>query len=631
MDKVSTDLGLRSPDLIAEKRAKLLQLFPEIQDEAGQVDLERLKVVLGDQRNVGKERYSLTWPGKADCFKQVQAASLSTLLPAPAESIAFDSSENLIIEGDNLEVLKLLQKAYANQAKLIYIDPPYNTGREFIYEDDYRDPVRTYLSYTAQLDEQGRKYSTNSETDGRFHSTWLNMMYPRLYLARNLLREDGVIIISIDDGEFSNLRKICDEIFGEDNFVSTFVWNSSTAGGIRPKHVSQCHEYAVMYANDKEALGELFAPLSPEAVKQYVKADERGPYREKDFAWRNASTNENQRYGIQAPDGSFLFPGPGYIYRFVRESFEQAKRAGLVVFKETQTSPLVEQTGQQAKYNIYIKKHLGKAEGAPASIPPRSLVGLSSRGSEEIKALFDGELVFTNPKSTDYLQYLFLAGLEDTESPLVIDFFAGSGTTAHTILELNRQDGGNRKFILVQLPEATGRSDYPTIAEITKDRVRRVIRQLNAADTESPPSGLTHPDRGFRVFKLAESNFQPWQASVAKNGTALAHQLNLYVNHIRYGRHDQDLLYELLLKSGFPLTTSIESLIVEGKQVYRVAAGALMICLEHALTLPLIRSLAAMQPQRVVCLDEGFAGNDQLKANAAAIFKSADVINFKTV
>ncbi len=385
-----------------------------------------------------------------------------------------------------------------------------------------------------------------------------------------------------------------------------------------------------MYTKNKDMLGELYAPLSPEAIDQYSKSDQQGLYREKDFAWRNASTNPNQRYAIDAPDGSKLLPRDGYIYRFVKETFDNALRKGQVVFKETTSSPLVDKQGQQARYNIYIKKYLGNGEGAPASIPPRGLVGLSSRGSEEVKELFAEELVFTNPKSTDYLKYLFAVGGD--ENALILDFFAGSGTTAHTVLDLNRQDGGNRKFILIQLPEPTDRADYPTIADITKERVRRVIQKLDDEDAgKLDLDGTSQHDRGFRVFKLAESNFTPWNADLPHNASALAQQLELHIDHIRDGRTAEDILYELLLKSGFPLTTPVASLTLVGKTVYSVADSALFICLERALTLELIRAIAERQPERVVCLDEGFAGNDQLKANAVQIFKTKGITSFKTV
>lgn len=615
---------------LAQLRAYLADLLPEAITEGGKLDFERLKLALGAAVDVGKERYTINWPGKADCFKAIQTPSLGTLRPCPEESINFGITENLILEGDNLEVLKLLQRAYLGKVKLIYIDPPYNTGNDFIYPDNYSESLQTYLEYTGQVDAAGRKFSTNTDADGRFHSKWLNMIYPRLYLARNLLCEDGVIFISINDNEAANLRKVCDEIFGEENFVSVFVWNSSTAGGIRPKYVSQCHEYALMYAKHKDQLGELYAPLSPEAIGQYAKADQQGPYREKDFAWRNSSNNPNQRYPITAPDGSKLLPRPGYIYRFVQATFEEALQKDQVVFKETNSSPLVDEHGQPARYNIYIKKYLGNGEGAPASIPPRGLVGLSARGSEELKALFDETLVFTNPKSTDYLKYLFTVGAD--EDALILDFFAGSGTTAHAVLDLNRQDGGKRKFMLVQLPEPTDNPAYPTIAAITKTRVRRVIEQFNAADASQPdPHQANAQDRGFRVFKLAESNFTPWMADLPHTTETLAHQLALFTDHIRPGRSAEDMLYELLLKSGFPLTAPIAALTLAGKRVYSVADGALLLCLEHNLTIEVLRAMAEQQPERIICLDEGFAGNDQLKANAVQIFKTQGVTSFKTV
>jgi adenine-specific DNA-methyltransferase len=655
-DNLIEKLDLRSLDIAAQKRDALLQLFPEIHTEGGKIDFERLRLALGEAVDVGKERYGLTWPGKADCFKTIQAPSLGTLLPAPEESVNFDTTENLIIEGDNLEVLKLLQKSYLGKVKMIYIDPPYNTGNDFIYPDNYSESLQTYLEYTGQVDDQGHKFSTNTDTDGRFHSKWLNMMYPRLYLARNLLRDDGVIFISIDDNEARNLRMLCDEIFGEENFVAQVVWQKSKKGDA--KLIAKMHEYVLVYVRDinatvargiwrkkkvgvdevlekyqsfvrtigknhdliSEAMRKWYASLPKtdprRAHAHYRNSDDRGLYFADNFAGPDDGRESRPRYDIFHPVTKKPCKKPSTGWRWDEARTKQAL---------SMEPPLIH-FGPDETTIPCRKSYLSEIDTEPfGSVFYRD----GRAGTLELEKLVDSGLV-EFPKDVPTLQE-FITLVTDTDS-IILDFFAGSGTTAHAVLDLNQQDGGNRKFILVQLPEPTDRKDFPTIADITKERVRRVIQKLNDEDAgKLPMDGVGEQDRGFRVFKLAESNFQTWDADAPKDAASLAQQLTLHVDHIRTGRRNDDILYELLLKSGFPLTTRVETLSLAGKRVYSVADGALLICLERGLTLELMRALAAQNPQRVVCLDEGFAGNDQLKVNAVQIFKGAGVESFKTV
>ena len=592
------------------------------------------------------ERYSFTWNGKRRAGLLATAPSVGTLRPCPEQSVEWDTTRNLFIEGDNLEVLRLLQKSYHRKVKMMYIDPPYNTGKDFVYRDDYTQSISNYLTLTGQADEAGRRLLANPETSGRYHTNWLNMMYPRLKLARELLRDDGIILISIDESEFSNLRKIADEIFGEENFISAFVWNSSTAGGIRPKHVSQTHEYAAMYARNIENVGQLYAPLSPEATQQYGKSDEKGLYREKDFAWRNSSNNPSQKYGIDAPDGSKIFPGPGYIYRFVRETFDEALSEGLIVFKETTTSPLVDEYGNRSRYNIYVKKYLGDGKGAPSSIPPRGIVGLSSRGSDEVKGLFDDKQVFNNPKSLDYLSYLFEVALESETNAIILDFFAGSGTTGHAVMAQNAADGGNRQFILVQLPEPLdpAKAEQKTaadfcdslgvprnIAELTKERLRRAAKKIK---DENP---MFAGDLGFRVFKLDSSNIRAWEP----DRDNLEQTLLDSMEHIKADRTESDVLYELLLKLGLDLCVPIESRTFAGKEVHSVGGGVLMACLApkieraevEALALGIVdwhKALAPAGDTTCVFRDSAFA-DDVAKTNMAAILEQHGITNVRSL
>lgn len=651
-------LDLKSHHIADDKREDLLRLFPEIRTEGGKLDFERLKLVLGGAVDVGKERYGMNWPGKADCFKTIQKPSLGTLRPCPEESINFDTTENLIIEGDNLEVLKLLQKSYLGKVKMIYIDPPYNTGNDFIYPDNYSESLQTYLEYTGQVDAEGRKFGTNTDADGRFHSKWLNMMYPRLYLARNLLREDGVIFISIDDKELPNLLRLCDELFGEENRVGLIAWKNVTDNN--PTLITPDNEFVICYARSREALprtwtsrfsvakdvlqGEyerlksagLSIEVIQERVREFIADNEesmgflsRYKHVDQGGVYTGSESVHNPRPGgynfeVIHPRTGKPMRKPANGYRFPEATFREMEAKGIILY------------GPDEARIVKIKKYLIDYEDAL-----RSVITLDGRlGSYELKRLFPGtDLIFTNPKPSDLLETLI--SFAAPPDALVLDFFAGSGSTGHAVFDLNRKDEGARRFILVQLPEpcdgksGASKAGLSTIAEIVKERVRRVIKKLNEQD-QGVQAGLFQAnvrkqDRGFRVFKLAESNFKLWNSEAPKDANDLAKQLDLHVDHIRDGRTAEDLFYEILLKSGFLLTTPVEPLTLAGKTVYSVADGVLLICLERELTLELIRGIAEKKPERVVCLDEGFSGNDPLKANAVQIFKTKGVTSFKTV
>ncbi len=643
-------LDLQSLDITEDKRQELLRLFPEIRTEGGKINLELLKRVLGETVDVGKERYGMTWPGKADVLKSILTPSLGTLRPTPEESVNFDTTENLIIEGDNLEVLKLLQKSYQGKVKMIYIDPPYNTGNDFIYPDNYSESLQTYLEYTGQVDAAGKKFSTNSDTDGRFHSRWLNMMYPRLYLARNLLREDGVIFISIDDKELHNLRRLCDEIFGEENRVGLICWKNVTDNN--PTLITPDNEFIICYARSKEAqpkewksrfsaakdlLRNEYERLKNEglsineiqaAIREFISDNQesvgflsRYKHVDETDVYTGSESVHNPRPGgydfeVIHPQTGRPMRKPANGYRFPEATFREMERAGVILY------------GEDENRIVKIKKYLSDYEDSL-----RSVITLDGRlGSYELRRLFPGEeSIFTNPKPSELLESL-ISFATDNDS-LVLDFFAGSGSTGHAVFDLNRKDQeSNRKFILVQLPEPTNRDDYSTIAEITKERVRRVIKNLNEERSGKPDSdNVSQRDWGFRVFKLAESNFKPWDADAPKDAAALTQQMELHIDHVREDRSELDILYELLLKSGFPVTTPVETLRLAGKTVYSVADCKLVICLERPVTFEVIRGMADCKPERVICLDQGFAGNDQLKSNAVQIFKTKGVVSFKTV
>jgi len=645
-----TKLDLTSHNLPADKTAELLRLFPEIRTEGDKIDFDKLKLVLGQTVDVGRERYGMTWPGKADCFKTIQAPSTGTLLPAPEESVDFDTTENLIIEGDNLNVLKLLQKAYLGKVKMIYIDPPYNTGNDFIYPDNYAESLQTYLEYTGQVDTEGRKFGTNTDTDGRFHSRWLNMMYPRLYLARNLLRDDGVILVSVNDIEASKLRSICDEIFGEESFVAQFIWNNE--GNIdQQSKIKGVHEYILCYAKNQDFLERptVIDPNVEETSKLYNDTIENS-------ITKNGPANPPSIVAL--PIGFPAAFESGVIevrddqwphvlseieikeYKVVRSGKLESgwsSRNLLDLFINNGCEPIKDNEGKETWFSIthtgaiYVYKRRSENQGHVLSVIRN--VGTTKQNSN---VLADWGIDFSYPKPVLLIRYLIEVFTNKDKSEIVLDFFAGSGTTAHAILDLNKKDDGNRKLILIQLPESTNKNGYSSIADMTKERVRRVIKKLNDEETGQLPVINKKQDRGFRVFKLAESNFKGWESAVPKDGAALVQQLEMHIDHIREGRTSKDILYEILLKSGFPLTTPVEKTPLpagEGqgvREAYSVAGGGMLICLEKDLTLETVRAMAELKPQRVICLDMSFAGNDQLKANAVQIFKTKDIV-FKTV
>jgi len=612
-------VDLRSADIAQDRRRELARLFPEVRTGDGKIDFDCLRLALGESVDVGRERYGMSWPGKADCFKAIQAPSLATLRPCREESVNFDTTGNLIIEGDNLEVLKLLQKSYLGRIKMIYIDPPYNTGNDFIYPDNYGESLRTYLQYTGQTDAEGRKFGTNPETGGRFHSKWLNMMYPRLYLARNLLRDEGIIFASIDDREVISLRVLLNEIFGEECFVATFVWKRKAGGGDDSGYVAAEHEYILCYARDPEraSLGAV-EHESPAMTAKYSRSENGRRYYLERLDKTSLTYNSSMDFAIECPDGTSIFPpqpdpsNPTTIWRWGRSSVAE-RRNELVFDRDRRTS----------EWRVYTKTWEPLQGVTPRSLLVDKEHGRNRDGTRELSELI-GPKIFNNPKPTKLIRHLLNMGAKEKDS-IVLDFFAGSGTTGQSVLEQNQEDGGRRSFILVQLPEPTGREDYPTITTILKERVRRVVEM--AAAGSSLDAGR---DIGFRSFHLAASNFQPWNADTSTGPAQLEAQLELHIRHVRPDRTPEDLLFEILLKEGYAPATRVAAASVTGRDIFSAGDGSVLVCLDRALTLDVIRAMADRSPQRVVCLDEGFAGNDQLKVNAVQIFKSKGIV-FRTI
>jgi adenine-specific DNA-methyltransferase len=623
-------LSLESKDITEEKRQELLRLFPEAQTEGGKIDFDQLKRALGDTVDTGRERYGMNWPGKADCFRLIQSPSTATLLPVRGESLDFDHTDNMIIEGDNLEVLKLLQKGYQNRVKMIYIDPPYNTGTDFVYPDDFSDNLKNYLQYTGQVDNEGKHFSNNLETDGRFHSKWLNMMYPRLYLARNLLSEDGVIFISIDDGEVANLKKLCDEIFGEENDLSQLIWKKKYIGGKHAKHFVDFHEYVIVYARNRDAVPDFLMDRPDIEKGKFDLADEylaqRGMHYTRPLK-SNLGLRNTLIYSIDCPDGSTV----KNQWMVAESTFFDLLRDGRIVYKLT----------REGKYQVYRKFYENDGDGK-VKVPSLIDDVANANGKLEIKDLFNvaegRDIPFDNPKPIDLIRYLITPTTGGGD--VILDFFAGSGSTGHAVMTQNAIDQGHRKFILIQIPEpldlwdkqqnvaaeycdSIGKPRY--LSCLTEERIRRAALKIKK---DYP---LIQGDQGFRVFKLAPSNFKVWDAHTNEGVQGVERQMELAVHHIMPDRSAEDLFYEILMKSEYPLTAKVESFDAAGIAVFSIEDDSLIVCAERKVTAEAILVIAKRCPSKVIFLDEAFSGNDQLKANAKMNLESAGVKRFETV
>ena len=634
-------ISLESMDIAQEKREQLKALFPEVFSE-GKIDFDQLKHVLGEwiEPREERERFGLNWSGKAECMKIIQQPSVATLKPARDESVNFDDTENLFIEGDNLEVLKLLQKSYFGKVKMIYIDPPYNTGKEFIYPDKYTETLDTYLEYTGQNDSNGHKFSTNTETAGRYHSNWLNMMYPRLYLACSLLREDGVIFISIDDNEVAHLRELCDQIFGEENFVGVFVINS-TPNARDYGHIGKMHEYCLFYTKDSVS-AETY--LISEEDKKFKYEDNIGGFNIHPLYNSNVAFNQSNRPNLYYPfylepnkndEGFNLISMEGkegwitvYPPKSVKEQTQFVWRWGKVKSKENLNKEIVGYTTGSGEYRIVQKmRHSSKLIRSLLVDKKYS----SRKGTAEVESLF-GNKCFTFPKPLGLLKELLLAST--SKDDIILDFFAGSCTTAHAVMALNAEEGGNRKYIMVQLPEPCNekseayKAGYKTIADIGKERIRRAAKKIEKEQNDQLNlNGATKPDLGFKVFKLSPSNFKIWEGNIEKARLDkienLEQQIFNHVDHIDVASTAEDILYEILLQNGFLLSTQIETIQLAGKEVFSIEDRALLICLDKNLTQEVIDAIVNEKPlQKIIFLDEGFKGNDQLKINTFQTFKA---------
>ncbi len=613
-----TKLKMQTPDLTAQNIEKIAELFPncitEMVDENGQpkraVNFPMLKQMLSGEVLDGDEAYEFTWVGKKASIVEANRPIRKTLRPFRSESRNWDSTENLYIEGDNLEVLKLLQESYLGKVKMIYIDPPYNTGNDFIYRDDFRQSAAEYDEESGVFDEDENRLFKNTDSNGRFHSDWCSMIYPRLLLARNLLSDDGVIFISIDDNEVAQMRKICDEVFGEENFIDCLIWKKRYGGGAKEKYLVTLHEYVLFYSKNIYNIKEIFVPLSEKSIEQYYsKKDEkyeiRGGYRIHPLeAGKAMDSRPNLVYGITAPDGTIVMPKKQWLW--AKERVDLAIKNNEIEFSKSNNGSWVISSKQYLK-DENGEMRLGKTFSIIDDI-------YTQHGTNEMIKIMGNAKIFNYPKPIEFLKKLLLVG--SYKDSIILDFFSGSATTAHAVMQLNAEDGGNRKFIMVQLPEPCDekseayKAGYKNICEIGKERIRR------AGDKIKAETGADI-DYGFRVFKVDDSNMNDIYYSVAElSQTTLASTLD----NIKPDRSALDLLFGCLLDWGLPLSMPYKSEQLGGCTVHTYNEGDLLACFDMDIPEEVLVELAKRQPLRAVFRDSCFA-DSPAKINVFEIFK----------
>ncbi len=538
--------------IVPEQIEKLKELFPEAVSE-GKVDFDKLRQTLGDEVDAGPERYSFTWAGKRDCIKLLQVPSRATLLPCQDESIDWDTTSNVFIEGENLEVLKLLYKAYYGRVKMIYIDPPYNTGKDFIYPDNYADPLDTYLRLTGQKDSEGNVLTSNPETSGRYHSVWLSMMYPRLFVARQLLRDDGVIFVSIDDNEVYNLRAAMNEVFGEENFVATVIWQKIFSPKNTAKYLSEDHDYIVIYARDKQAWQPFLMPRTAEADARFSNPDNdpRGVWSSSDLTARNYYSRG--KYEVTGPTGKKFGPGVGTYWRHTYERFRELDKDGRIWWgADGDNMPRLKRFLSEVKQGI-----------VPQTLWTHDEVGHTQEAKKELLEFVkfeDTDNVLDTVKPTRLLQRMLKLTTSPTEYDIIVDFFSGSAPLGHAVMKQNAEDGGNRRYVCAQLPEPlpTPEKQLKTIADIGKERIRRVIAKMKKEQRGKLAMDAPQ-DFGFRVYKLAESNMKPWKGTDEKDPEKYAKTMEMFLDPLVEGWKPEDVIAEVALKeAGFGLNCRVE-------------------------------------------------------------------------
>ena len=617
-----------SMNLVQENAKKLKEIFPEIFAE-DKIDFDLLEQICcggGVQKlEDSKERYSLTWNGKARARQIAQEVSTGTLRPAKEESKNWDNTENIYIEGDNLEVLKLLQKSYHGKIKMIYIDPPYNTGKDFVYKDNEYQGLKIYKEITGQTNKEGIKLTTNTDSDGRYHSKWLSMMYPRLKLARNLLTDDGVIFISIDDKEQANLKKLCDEIFGEENFVAQIVWERAYAPVNLKKHFSESHDYIVCYGKNINLSINNGLKRSEEADNRYLNPDNdpRGVWQSDNFSVGPAV--ESNIYKIISPSGRENYPPNGRSWRVSEEKFKEMLLDNRVWFGEDGNG-----VPRQKRFLSEVKNSI-----TPMTIWKYTEVGHSQDATKKLKELFDEVHVFDYSKTVELIKRCI--ELYTIQGDIILDFFSGSATTAHSIMQLNAEDGGNRKYIMVQLPELCDKDSeaykvgYKNICEIGKERIRRAGEKIKS-DESLPLENREKLDVGFKVFKLDSTNIKEWDTDTEN----LQQSLLDSIENIKSDRNTLDVLYEILLKYGLDLNIPIE----ENKDFYSIGGGSLLVSLNKEINNEVINSICEEYKKlqeidkefktTVILRDNSFK-DDEVKTNAIKKLEQVGISEIRSI
>lgn len=671
MEKISKGHSLtQSPDFIRQNIETLKSLFPTIVKE-DKIDFEELRSLLDEDVEIEEEYYRFSWAGKSMARREATKPSTATLLPCKEESKNWNTTQNLFIEGDNLEVLKLLQKSYSNKIKMIYIDPPYNTGKDFVYKDNYRDNLSNYLKITGQLDEEGRKLSTNTESDGRYHSNWINMMYPRLKLARNLLKDDGIIFISIDDNESANLRKICDEIFGEGNFIADIAVVNNLKGRNDKRYIATANERLIMYVKS-DLFEECGLRLPESRVDEFDFEDDYGKHRLLGLRKRGGADTRSLRPNMYFP--LYINPENGLVSIEMNEHFnievyprksdnsDGCWRWGLDTVRLKISSLIGKEVNGGTKWDVFEKDYL-ETDGVLRRIKPKSVFAgtnySTDRATKEYRSLMP-DATFSSPKSVSMLYDLIEYSVLPDCNEIVLDFFAGSGTIAHALMQINSEGHGNIRYICVQLPEPidsdeeTYKNGFKNIADIAKERIRRAGDKIFSDKSEelkllqSNVNGrilqddikeeiselertLKMLDIGFKVFKLGSSNIKSWDG----NPENLEETLFNAASNMKENRSEDDILYEILLKSGLDLSQSIIERVIEGKTVYSIGLGALFICLADGITTDIATGIGKwkeeLQPAtcRVIFKDTGFT--DVEKTNSVQLLKRYGIEEVNTI
>lgn len=611
MEKMKIQTG----DVANENFRKLAELFPnavtETIDENGEVVRAIDKDILMQEISThvvegNEERYQFTWPDKRQAMRLASTPIAAALRPCREESVDFDTTGNLYIEGDNLDVLKLLRETYLGKVKMIYIDPPYNTGNDFVYDDDFAEKADEFQFRDNQYDAQGNRLVQNTESNGRFHTDWLNMIYPRLKVAKDLLSDDGVIFISIDDHEQENMKKICDEFFGNGNFIAQVIWERAYSPVNLKKHFSESHDYIICYAKNINSAICNGLKRSDEANERYSNPDNdpRGVWKSSDLSVGPAIATKV--YEITTPSGRKVLPPNGYCWRLDKQRFAEYVADNRIWFGESGNNvPSIKRFLSEVKQGI-----------TPMTVWKYTEVGHSQDAAQNLKRLFDGKALFDYPKSIELLKRVL--SLYSNQNSLILDFFSGSATTAHAVMQLNAEDGGKRKFIMVQLPEAceenseAAKAGYKNICEIGKERIRRAGRKIKEE------AGLTAADLdiGFRVLKLDSSNMEDVYYSPDK--TSQDDLLSL-ISNIKPDRTPEDLLFQVMLEFGITLDSKIEETVISGKKVFKVADNFLIACFDDNVTDEVVKAIAKEQPTYAVLRDSCFA-SDSVAANFEQIF-----------